>query len=650
MRRRITSWTLALFTVASVSALVQAQGDKHLFTFDDWVALRAATPVAIAPDGKTILYRVDSGVAKGRTRHEWKTVNADGTGAHALELPDDFTASGFTRDGSLYGGYDVNKVTQLAVVPITSGVAASTPSRVIVLPRGIHSVQISPDGARFAVLASPGARNPLDEVRTVVEPERTSLYVVNVDGTNGAWWCPSLTRIADGPIAGGAIAWSRDSATVALVSQTPKIGFKDLASTIDVCGPNGSRRAAEVPNAVSGIAWTDGGRTLAFLSTTTNVLTPDHVWTVPAAGGTPVDRTPSLTGSATSLAGDAAGRVWVVVARGVQNEIDRFENGALTTAYRWPAGSAIGLPVASHIAGTADQIAVAVGDPEHGTSVAVPSANGLSRITTEADATTARIDFGAVRVVKWTSKEGIALEGIATFPAGYQEGRRYPFLVLPHGGPEANDHLVLDAFSRIIAGLGYVVLQPQYRGSTGYGADFLQAIYQHFGDRAYRDVDSATDFAVAQGWADPGRLAIFGWSAGGFMTAWTVTQTNRYRAAIEGAGITDWASFMWTSDVQQWDFDARWPEKDLQAFVQFSAVAQAERTSTPLLVLHGESDERVPTYQGRELFEALAAHGKVTRMVTYPGSGHFPSLWEQRRDVFREIAAWLTTHNPAGSK
>ena len=187
------------------------------------------------------------------------------------------------------------------------------------------------------------------------------------------------------------------------------------------------------------------------------------------------------------------------------------------------------------------------------------------------------------------------------------------------------------------------------RGSTGYGADFLQAIYQHFGDRAFRDVDSATDFAVAQGWADPGRLAIFGWSAGGFMTSWTVTQTNRYRAAIEGAGITDWASFMWTSDVQQWDYDARWPEKDLQAFVQFSAVAQAERVSTPLLVLHGEADQRVPAYQGRELYEALAAHGKVTRMVTYPGSGHFPSLWEQRRDVFREIAAWLTTHNPAGS-
>ena len=121
------------------------------------------------------------------------------------------------------------------------------------------------------------------------------------------------------------------------------------------------------------------------------------------------------------------------------------------------------------------------------------------------------------------SKEGIALEGIATFPACYVTGTRYPFLVLPHGGPESNDLLSLDSLSRIIAGLGYVVLQPEYRGSTGYGAAFLAAIYQHFGDRAYHDVDSATDYAIAEGWADPNRLAIFGWSAGGFMTSWTVT-------------------------------------------------------------------------------------------------------------------------------
>jgi dipeptidyl aminopeptidase/acylaminoacyl peptidase len=92
------------------------------------------------------------------------------------------------------------------------------------------------------------------------------------------------------------------------------------------------------------------------------------------------------------------------------------------------------------------------------------------------------------------------------------------------------------------------------------------AIYQHFGDRADQDVDRATDYAIAQGWADPHRLAIFGWSAGGFMTSWTMTQTKRYRAAVEGAGITDWAPFLFTSDLAQVDYDARWPEDDPPAF------------------------------------------------------------------------------------
>jgi dipeptidyl aminopeptidase/acylaminoacyl peptidase len=343
--------------------------------------------------------------------------------------------------------------------------------------------------------------------------------------------------------------------------------------------------------------------------------------------------------------GRCAGNVWVLVERGVQREVDTFRDGQLTTAFRWPDGI-VDLPIAPQLAASPVRLALGVGDPRHAENVAVAEGESLKKITNEGDDQLGKIDFGPVRVVKWTSKEGTALEGIVTFPAGYEEGKRYPFLVLPHGGPEASDALRLGFFSRLIAGLGYVVLQPQYRGSTGYGSDFLQAIYQHFGDRAFRDVDSATDFAIAQGWADQNRLAMFGWSAGGFMTAWTVTQTGRYRAAIEGAGITDWASFIYTSDVPQIDYDARWPEKDPSAFSQFSAMAHVDAVTTPLLVLHGLSDQRVPAYQGREFFEALAAHGKTTRMVAYPGSNHFPSRWEQIRDVFREIVEWLRKYNP----
>jgi len=204
----------------------------------------------------------------------------------------------------------------------------------------------------------------------------------------------------------------------------------------------------------------------------------------------------------------------------------------------------------------------------------------------------------------------------------------------------------VDAFARLIAGRGYVVMQPEYRGSTGYGSEHLQAIYQHFGDTAFKDVDAATTEAVARGWADPKRLAMFGWSAGGFMTSWTVTQTSRYRAAIEGAGITEWLSFIMSSDVQQTDYDARTVEKDPTPFLQYSAVMYAERVKKPLLILHGEADERVPTYQGRELFVLLKERGTTVRMVTYPGSPHFPRLWQQLRNVFAQIAAWLDRYNP----
>jgi dipeptidyl aminopeptidase/acylaminoacyl peptidase len=628
------------------TAFAQSPAGRHAFAFDDYQAIPSATPVAFSADGSTILYRVDSGVSKGQTRHEWKLMDADGAHARSIELPEHFTPFGFTRLGALYGGYTVERRQQLAIVPFQNGAPVGTPSHIIMLPSGIHAASLSPDGNRFAILASPKPGDPFDDVHSVIEADETSLYVVNTDGTGGSWWCPGLTHISDGPISGGALAWSRDGMSVALLSQTPKIGFHQIRSWIDICRDGTPRRIAEIENAITSLAWTADSRELVFLSTTNNVLTPDHVWTVAATGGKPTDRTPQLSGSAMALTGNARGKVWVLVAHGVHNELHSFADGALASALQWPSGTVTSLPVFPELSAAPERLALTVADPEHSANIAISQEGSLKKITTEGDDAIAAVSLGPVRKVNWKTKEGVDLEGIATFPAGYQAGSRYPFLVLPHGGPEGNDQLALDPFSRIIAGLGYVVLQPQYRGSTGYGADFLQAIYQHFGDRAYRDVDSATDYAIAQGWADPNRLAIFGWSAGGFMTSWTVTQTNRYRAAIEGAGITDWASFMWTSDVQQWDYDARLPGQFPEAFRQFSAVMFADKVSTPILILHGDADLRVPTYQGREFFEALADNGKTTRMVTFPGSGHFPSLWEQRRDVFREIAEWLKRYNP----
>ncbi len=611
---------------------------KHPFGAKDWSMLRSARAVAVSPQG-TILYRVSHGAAKGPTQSELWTIGADGSNAAKLDASDDFSPMGFTPDGAkLYGAWKVNKLRQLAIFPIAELKPSSVPATVVLLPRGIKFAMASPDGKRFAILADPRAPDPLDDVRHVAEPEQSSLYVANMDGTGGSWWCGGLKSV-------GSATWNAGGASLAVLSQVPRIGHHEVSSSIDVCSAAGTRHVTDIPNAVEGIAWASGGKALAFLSTKSEVLTPEHVWTVPAAGGAAEDRTPNLQGTAEGLVGDAKGRVWVVVAHGVQSDLEELVDGALQMRYRWPEGTLEGTPAASDYAAAGTQIALNVSDPEHAANIAVPDSGNLRKITHEGDAELATVQLGPVKVVRWKSKDGVSLEGIATFPAGYVEGKKYPFLVLPHGGPEANDQLAFDDFSRIPAGLGYVVLQPEYRGSTGYGAAFLAAIYQHFGDRAYQDVDGATDYAVAQGWADPDRLAIFGWSAGGFMTSWTVTQTHRYKAAIEGAGITDWGPFLWTSDISQIDYDARWTDEAPEAFRKFSAVAFANQVTTPLLILHGEADLRVPTFQGLEYFQILAAQGKTVRMVTYPGSEHFPLLWEQRLNIMQELTDWLAKYN-----
>ena len=634
--------TLALATLL-LALPAFAQNQRHPFTFEDAASLHSATSIAVSPDGKDILYRVRFGGAKGPDKTEWHMIPVAGGDARLLTIPESFKPIAFTRDGNaLYGMYQVDHKPQLATFPLaapnTAAAAAATPTPLTALPRGIHNANISPDGSHYAILADPRLPDPLAEVHTVIEAEPTGIYVAGADGSGGAWWCPALHDVNQ-------IAWSPDGSSLAVASQVPKIGNHYVRSLIDVCTASGARHIATIDNSTDGLGWINGGKDLAFLSTTTPVLTPDHVWTVPTNGGTPTDRTPKLDASALQLSVDVHGNAWVTVAHGVRSDIESFQNDSLTPAYAWPDGTVDNI-ISPQIVSAPDVHAFSISDPKHAENVAVAHEHTLQRITNEGEDQLAKIALDDVRAVHWTSKEGIPLEGIVSFPSGYQAGKPYPFLVLPHGGPEANDSLRFDAFTKIIVGMGYIVLQPEYRGSTGYGSDFLSAIYQHFGDRAYRDVDSATDYAIAQGWADPNRLAIFGWSAGGFMTSWTVTQTNRYKAAIEGAGITDWLTFIWTSDVQQIDYDARWTDKDPNAFFAFSAMMHADSVTTPLLVLHGAADERVPTYQGREYFEILAAKGKTTRMVTYPGSPHFPTVWEQRQDVFREIAAWLEKYNP----
>ncbi|MFZ0805277.1 MAG: hypothetical protein WAN03_03810, partial [Candidatus Sulfotelmatobacter sp.] len=290
-----------------------AQNQRHPFTFEDAATLHSATAVAVSPDGTNILYRVRFGGAKGPDKTEWHMIPVAGGDARLLTIPENFKPIAFTRDGALYGMYEVDHKPQLATFPLaapnTAAAAAATPVPLTALPRGIHNAHISPDGSHYAILADSRLPDPLAEVHNVIEAEPTSIYVVGADGSGGTWWCPTLHDVNQ-------LSWSPDGSSLAVASQVPKIGNHFVRSFIDVCNVGGARHVATIENSTDGIGWINGGKDLAFLSTTTMVLTPDHVWTVPANGGTPTDRTPKLNASALQISVDVHGNAWVTVAHG----------------------------------------------------------------------------------------------------------------------------------------------------------------------------------------------------------------------------------------------------------------------------------------------------------------------------------------------
>ena len=184
---------------------------------------------------------------------------------------------------------------------------------------------------------------------------------------------------------------------------------------LNVCGADGSHQLADVPTITAGVAWSADEAELVFASTKAPTLTAEHVWTVALSGGAPVDRTPDLDGTATTVKYHH-GAVLVEVHRSVRTEIDSFADGKLTPQLRWPSGTTIGMPAVNPFPDAPDVVAVGVGDPSHSNNVAVLKEGQLQKITSEGDAQLADINLGETKVVHWTSKEGVKLEGIATFP------------------------------------------------------------------------------------------------------------------------------------------------------------------------------------------------------------------------------------------
>lgn len=238
-----------------------------------------------------------------------------------------------------------------------------------------------------------------------------------------------------------------------------------------------------------------------------------------------------------------------------------------------------------------------------------------------------------VQRITWTGADGTEIEGFLTLPLGYKKGTRYPLVVQTHGGPTSSDQWAgfsVGRYKEVMAAKGYAVLEPNYRGSTGYGDRFLRDMIAANGgyfNQAHLDVMTGVDALIDRGIADPDKLIKMGWSAGGHMTNKIITHTNRFKAASSGAGAVNWTSMIGQSDVRVWRkaWFGDYPHaagSDPSLYLKNSPLFDLHKVTTPTLILVGEKDVRVPPAQSQELHNALKALNVPTAFYIAPDEGH----------------------------
>ena len=254
------------------------------------------------------------------------------------------------------------------------------------------------------------------------------------------------------------------------------------------------------------------------------------------------------------------------------------------------------------------------------------------------------IPLVAPEIVRYSSFDGKEIEAALLKPVGYQAGSRVPFVVLVHGGPSGLFADRFHAWSQLLAARGYAVLLPNVRGSLGYGHDFLTSNRYDWAGGDWQDVMAGVDSVIDQGIADPERLGIGGWSYGGYMAAWAVTQTNRFKASVSGAPMTDLASEFGTESHgvnigDTWALGT--PYENPELFVSRSPVTFVKNVRTPTLLLNGEQDLVDPIGQCQQFYRGLRRYDVETEFVAYPRMGHGPREEKQQLDVLHRMIDWF---------
>lgn len=395
-------------------------------------------------------------------------------------------------------------------------------------------------------------------------------------------------------------------------------------------GPDGGR-----------LAWSRDSKRIAYTQGSDSKFSAynlNRLAVVPADGGQPRVITEKLdrTISAPIFSPDGTS-VFVLVSD------DRSEYPAQVSLANGSVERLIGKPIAvMSQSREGGHTAVLVSTDESSPAIFAMEGSGLRKLTSHNDALMAELQLGVTEDVDFKSKDGTEVHGLLTKPPSFEAGKKYPMLLRIHGGPNGQDQHAFNFERQFFAANGYVVLNVNYRGSSGRGSKFQESIFADWGNKEVADLLAGVDHVVAMGIADPNRLGIGGWSYGGILTDYTIASDTRFKAAISGAGSANQIAMYGVDQYTlQYDTEIGPPWKNPDAWIKISyPFYHADRIRTPTLFMGGDRDFNVPIVGGEQMYQALRSIGIPTELVVYPGQNHGFTRPSFIRDRYERYLAW----------
>lgn len=276
------------------------------------------------------------------------------------------------------------------------------------------------------------------------------------------------------------------------------------------------------------------------------------------------------------------------------------------------------------------------------------SVNGKPRRLTDLNAFVDDLTLGLVEPIEWQGPNGMHEDGVLTYPVGFRSGEKYPLVLVIHGGPESASTVQFSPLPQLLASAGFLVFQPNYRGSTNLGDAYQHAIFRDTGAGPGEDVMAGLAAVKKLGIVDPDRIGVTGWSYGGYMTAWLTGHYPGWKAAVAGAPLTDWVMDYTIAYYQQGDLyffgGSPWEAEHRDIWREQSPIAYADKVTAPTLILGDVGDPNVPLVNSYEWYHALRDHGVEVEFYAYPVDSHFPRDIVRTSDVYRRWVAWMTDH------